>query len=143
MKDELVVQPGITIPSNELEITTSRAGGPGGQHVNKTNSRITVRWNLRQTQALSDIQRERVATALQHELTNEGDIIIHSSSSRSQQHNKKTALDQLAYKIRKALVVAKKRIKSNIPRQIQAARLQEKKMRSVVKKMRRSDFGDE
>ena len=52
MKADLPIKEGIIIPAHELIITTSRAGGPGGQHVNKTSTRITVRWNLTSSQAL-------------------------------------------------------------------------------------------
>jgi protein subunit release factor B len=51
-KDDLFVQEEVVIPSHELEITTSRSGGPGGQHVNKTDTRVTIRWNINNTSAL-------------------------------------------------------------------------------------------
>ncbi len=79
----------ITIPDNEIEITTSRSGGPGGQHVNKSDTRITLRWNVKNTNILDDEQKERVLQKLQNRLTVDGDFIIHSSESRSQQQNKK------------------------------------------------------
>ena len=56
MKADLPIKEGIIIPAHELIITTSRAGGPCGQHVNKTSTRITVRWNLTSSQALNDEQ---------------------------------------------------------------------------------------
>ena len=62
MKD-LAVKNGVVIPEHELEITASRSGGPGGQHVNKTSTRITVRWNVRKTSALSDEQKEQIGRA--------------------------------------------------------------------------------
>ena len=60
MKYDLPIKDGIVIPSSELEITTSKAGGPGGQHVNKTETRITVRWNIKTTTALNETQQERI-----------------------------------------------------------------------------------
>ena len=60
MKEDIAIQNGIIIPGHELEITTSRAGGPGGQHVNKASTRITLRWNIPNTTALSDAQKARV-----------------------------------------------------------------------------------
>ncbi len=136
MKDDLRIKNGVTIPAHELEITASRAGGPGGQHVNKTSSRITVRWNVPHTSALNDSQKQRVLEKLQSELTVEGDIIVHNGASRSQQQNKKAALDQLAQKVRSALHVPKKRIKSRTPKAAKEKRLQSKKQRSEVKKLR-------
>ena len=136
MKDDLVIQEGIVIPGHELEFATSRAGGPGGQHVNKSNTRITVRWNLVDTSALDENQKNRVLNKLANELTTEGEIIIHNASSRSQMQNKKAALSLLAEKIRNALHVPKKRMKSKMPKGAKEARLQSKKKHSALKKSR-------
>ncbi len=142
MKDDLPVKNGMVIPSHELEITASRAGGPGGQHVNKTSTRITVRWNVSQTHALHEIEKKRVLEKLQPELTSDGELIVHSSASRSQQQNKKTALALLAQKVRKALYIPKKRIKSRVPKKAKEARLQTKKKHGALKKMRRKKFDE-
>ncbi len=142
MKEDLYIKNGITIPGHELEITTSRAGGPGGQHVNKANTRITVRWNIQQTHALNDEQKERVLKKIENELTKEGDIIVHHGGSRSQHHNKKVALDLLAEKIRKALHVPKKRMKTRVSKEKKEKRLHAKKHRGEIKKMRKKvDIG--
>lgn len=141
--DDIPIKNGIVIPEHELEITASRSGGAGGQHVNKTSTRITVRWNIQKTRSLSDEQKQCVLQNLQAELTQDGDIIIHESGSRSQQQNKQVALDRLAQKIRKALHVPKKRIKSRISQFIKETRLQAKKERSELKKLRSKDFYDE
>ena len=142
MKDDVPIKNGIVIPSHELEITASRAGGPGGQHVNKTSTRITVRWNVNQTHALDEIEKKRVLEKLHSELTSDGDLIVHSSASRSQQQNKKTALALLAQKVRKALYIPKKRIKSRIPKKAKESRLQAKKKHGALKKMRRKKFDE-
>ncbi len=136
MKDDLPIKNGIVIPSHELEITASRSGGPGGQHVNKTSSRITVRWNVQQTQVLNDAQKLQVLERLHSELTSEGDILVSNSTSRSQAQNKQLALDNLAQKIRKALHVQKKRMKVKVPKSATESRLQEKKRRGSIKAMR-------
>jgi len=125
------------IPNHEVEIATSRAGGPGGQHVNKTDTRITVRWNVRNTTALSPEQKERVLARLASQLTTEGELVLHNSESRSQQHNKKRALEQLVQRVRAALRVPKKRMKTKVSASAVEARLRSKQHRSDVKKMRR------
>ncbi len=140
MSDDVAIKNGIVIPAHEFEITASRAGGPGGQHVNKTSSRITVRWNVKNTTALSDEQKQRVLEKLSSELTSEGDILVHSSESRSQQSNKKEALTRLAHKIYKALQVPKKRMKTKVSKAAKEKRLQEKKKHGAVKKLRKVKF---
>ncbi len=143
MKDDLYIKNGITIPGHEVEITASRAGGPGGQHVNKTSTRITVRWNVKETTALDDKQKARVLENLKAELTTDGDILLHSSASRSQQQNKKEALARLADKLRNALHVPKKRRKMGISKKAKEARVQAKKQRGALKKMRGKKYQDE
>lgn len=140
MKEDLFVKNGITIPTHELEITASRAGGPGGQHVNKTSTRISVRWNLRESSALTDAQKKRAAEKLGDQLTSEGELVVHNSLSRSQLQNKKAALSDLAEKVRKALHVPKKRKKTRTPAGVKEARLKAKKRRGEVKKMRSQKF---
>lgn len=140
MRDDIVIKNGIMIPDHELEISASKSGGPGGQHANKASTRISVRWNVRQTTALNDEQKQRVLEKLATEVTADGDIIIHSSESRSQQHNKKVALALLAKKITAALHVPKKRMKVPVPHGVKQARLQEKKQRGMLKKMRSKKF---
>jgi ribosome-associated protein len=136
MKNDLFIKNGITIPDSELEITTSRAGGPGGQHVNKTDTRITVRWNIKTSSALTDEQKQLIVGKLQSRVTEDGDLIVHNSESRSQGQNKKNALINLAAIVRNALHVAKKRIATKIPKALKEARLQSKARRSTTKKMR-------
>lgn len=140
MKDDLFIKDTLSIPEHELLITTSRSGGPGGQHANKTNTRITVRWNITHSQILSDEQKKRITEKLQHQITETGDIIVHNSSSRSQLHNKKAALQDLATKIKKALHIPKKRMKTRIPKAIQETRLQEKRKRGEIKRQRSQKF---
>ncbi|MFI5333012.1 MAG: alternative ribosome rescue aminoacyl-tRNA hydrolase ArfB [Candidatus Babeliales bacterium] len=136
MSKDVFVRHDVVIPSHELDISTSRSGGAGGQHVNKTDTRITVRWNVRTTRALTDEQKERVLQKLANRLTNDGELIIHNSASRSQQQNREHALEQLAQEIRQALHVPKKRMKTRIAKHTKEARLEKKTQRSELKKSR-------
>lgn len=136
MKNNLFIKNGTTLPDHELEITTSRSGGPGGQHVNKTDTRITVRWNVNNSQALTEEQKARILEKLHNRVTSEGDLIVHNSASRSQNQNKKNALSILAQEIRDALYIPKKRIATKIPKSLKEARLKTKSHRSSIKKTR-------
>jgi ribosome-associated protein len=140
--EDVPVKNGIVIPKEELEITASRAGGPGGQHVNKSNTRITVRWNVRNSYVLTELQKQRLEDKLASVITDDGDIIIHSASSRSQLQNKEDALKRLADKVRKALYVPKKRMKTRVSKAKKEVRLQAKARRSQVKRMRGNVRGE-
>ncbi len=136
MKNDVYIKNGITIPSDELEITTSRASGPGGQHVNKTDTRVTVRWNVKNTTSLDEVQKERVLQAFKTRLTAHGDFIVHSSESGSQYKNRELALERMAKEVRHALHVPKKRMATKVSASSKEARLASKTRRATVKKMR-------
>lgn len=136
MRDDLFIREGLVIPEHELEVSASRSGGPGGQHVNKTSSKITVRWNIHKSSVLDEYLKQRLLNKLAPSLTSEGDLIVHNSSSRSQQQNKQAALENLARKIVAALTEQKKRMKSKLPKAAKESRLESKKRHSSIKKMR-------
>jgi ribosome-associated protein len=89
--DDLIVPGLLTIPEDEIRELASRAGGPGGQHVNKSNTRVTLRWNIRGSRALSDRQRQRLLSALKVKLTREGEIVVHADRMRSRGRNRSDA----------------------------------------------------
>jgi len=143
MKNNVSIKNGIVIPDSEIEITVSRSGGPGGQHVNKTDTKVTVHWNVRNTSALNETQKERVLQNLQSRLTIDGELIVNNSASRSQQTNKENALLQLAKIVRNALHVPKKRMATSVPKGVKESRLRAKAVRSSIKKMRSKKFADD
>ena len=137
MKDDLFIKNGITIPENELEITASRSSGAGGQHVNKSDTRISIRWNIKTTRALTDEQKQLLEEKLRSRISEDGDLIVHNSESRSQQQNKKNALHNLAALIRNGLHIPKKRIATKISKALKESRLKTKSHHSDIKKMRK------
>lgn len=136
MTSNLFINQSIIIPEHELEITASRSGGAGGQHVNKTDTKITIRWNIKNSAALTEEQKNRILEKLGSRITEDGDLLVHNSESRSQQQNKKSALNNLAAVIRGALHVEKKRIATKISKALKEARLKSKAHRGEIKKLR-------
>jgi ribosome-associated protein len=136
MQDNIPIKDNIVIPETELEIIVSRSGGAGGQHVNKTESRVTVRWNIKHTTALDETLKQRVLQNLASRLTDDGDLIVHNSETRSQQQNKENAIAILVKLVRKALYIPKKRMQTHKPKAAKEERLRAKAQRSKIKKMR-------
>jgi len=136
MKDDVYIKNGISIPADEIEFKVSRSGGPGGQHVNRTESKVSVYWNIKNTRILTDEQKLRVLNNIHTHVTDDGVLVIHNSESRSQQQNKQAALATLATVIRKALYIPKKRMQTKVSKAVKEARLQEKSRRSSLKKLR-------
>ena len=127
------VRPGLWIPEHELEESASRSGGPGGQHVNKTSTRVTLRWSLVNSTALTDAVRARLLARLARRLTAEGDLIVVVDESRSQHANREEARERMARILREALVVQRPRIDTKPTRSSQRKRVAAKKHRSAIK----------
>jgi ribosome-associated protein len=133
------VSPDLSIPDAELEVKASRASGAGGQHVNKTSSRIEITWNIRESPSLTDDQREMLVHRLASRLSSDGSIRVVSSETRSQSQNRERAEERLAELIRKALVPRKKRKPTRRPKRADEARLASKKLHSRKKRERKGD----
>lgn len=127
----------VIIPAAELQYTTSTGSGPGGQHVNRSQTRVTLRWTPATSEALDDRMRERVLARWASVLTNEGEILISASSHRSQKRNLDEARRRLAERLRAALEVARRRKKTRPSRGAVQRRITAKKQRSQTKKQRR------
>lgn len=139
MSDTLEVNDELSIPRSELEFRATRSGGPGGQHVNTSSTRIELLWNLRTSRALTDEQRERLRQRLASRTDAEGVVRVVSSEYRSQLRNREAAETRLAEMLRRALVKPRKRIPTRPSRAAREARLREKRMRSEKKRMRRGE----
>ena len=143
MEDDLPIRPGVVIPGHELRFTASRSSGPGGQHVNKTSSRVTLHWNLRDSVALTAPQRALARQRLARRLSAEGELSVSASSERSQHRNRRAARDRLAELIRRALQRRRRRIATRTPAAAKRKRLENKRRRGDVKRLRRSPRGDD
>ncbi|MBK9323372.1 MAG: aminoacyl-tRNA hydrolase [Bdellovibrionaceae bacterium] len=122
------------LPEIQFEFTRSR--GAGGQHVNRTESAVILRWNLLETKAFIGVEKQRLLTNLATQLTKEGDLLIRSESFRDQDSNRKEALRRFEEILKKALFVPKKRIKTKPTKSSQRKRLDSKKTHSNKKRER-------
>ena len=136
-RDVLVVSPHVRIPRTELEVRATRSGGPGGQHVNTSSTKIELRWQPGTSIALSDVQRDRVTAALRSKLDTEGWLRLTASEHRSQLQNREAAEARLVALVAGALVVPKKRRATKPTFTSKVKRLESKSQRSEVKQQRR------
>jgi ribosome-associated protein len=131
-----------TVPETELEIRATRAGGPGGQHVNKASTRIEVVWDVATSPSLADEQRSRLLARLASRLDRRGRLRVVSDASRSQRRNLETAVERLRETVRRALHVPKPRKPTRPSKAAVERRLETKKRRATKKKERRGPPDD-
>ena len=137
MKDgDLIINTRISIPQWELIFTASRSTGPGGQHANKTSSRVTLHWSIPNSSALTETQKKRIIQKLNRRLTSDGVLLINVADFRSQHHNKEIALQRLKEILIEALKVQKRRKPTKPSRAAKQRRVDEKKSRGTLKKLR-------
>jgi ribosome-associated protein len=133
------VNSSLVIPNSELDVRASRSSGAGGQHVNKTSSRIEISWNVRESKAISEDQRETLLSRLDSRLSTDGSIRVVSSETRSQLRNRERAEARFADLVRRALTPRKKRKPTRRPRRADEARLASKKLHSKKKLERKRE----
>jgi len=136
MPRDLPVRPDLVIPGEELRESASRAGGPGGQHVNKASTRVTLRWSPGQSQALSEGQRARLRRRLAPRLTRRGELVLHAGANRSRARNREQARERLAALIREALAVRRPRRPTRPGAAARQRRVEEKRQRGRTKRAR-------
>lgn len=127
----------LRLPLAELEFRASRSGGPGGQHVNTSSTRVELWWDVANSPALSEEQRRRLLERLAARLDGSGRLRLVASGSRSQLRNREEALERLREVVAAALVVPKVRKRTRPSRAAKAARLEAKRRRATVKRDRR------
>jgi ribosome-associated protein len=138
LSDDIVIDDTHFIPRYELTVRASRSGGPGGQHVNTSSSRVEVRWNPSESSALTPDEKARIAQRLASRLDGAGWVRVAASDTRSQRQNRLLAEQRLASLIARALHVRKKRIKTAPSASSREERLRVKKLRGRRKRERGS-----
>lgn len=137
------VTPAVAIPLAELSFRASRSGGPGGQHVNTSSTRIELWWDARTSPSLREDQRAQVLARLSTRLTADGLLRIVASETRSQAQNRELAIERLQEILARALAVTKRRKATRPSRAAKERRLTEKKQRGARKRERRSPRGED
>ena len=125
------------VPEAELRFRASRAGGPGGQHVNKTSTRVEVRWDIAESPSLTDAQRDRLLDRLRNRIDSDGVLAVTSGETRSQTQNRERAVERLQELVTDALRVRRPRKRTTVPRAVKEKRLAAKRQQSEKKKMRK------
>ena len=130
------VTPTISLNDDDIEEQFIRSPGAGGQKVNKTASAVQLRFHARRSKALSNAVYLRLKTLAGRRMTTGGDIIITANSYRTQEQNRKDALDRLVALIREAAIPPKKRRPTKPSKNAKAKRVDAKKQRGATKKGR-------
>lgn len=120
----------------EIEFSTTRSSGPGGQNVNKVNSKVVLRWNVAHSNLLTDEVKLVLKSQLKSKLTSVGDLVIAVQESRSQRENKELAIVKLNHLLKRSLTPKKKRKPTKPTKASKVNRQKEKKLKSEKKQWR-------
>jgi ribosome-associated protein len=133
----------LVIPADEIRLTHSTSGGPGGQHANKAATRVELRWDVAGSRALGPRQRDRLLHRLGSRIDGSGVLRLSSDRYRSQLRNREDVTERLAALVANALKPERRRVATAPSRAAQERRLQEKKRRSALKRARRARPDDD
>jgi ribosome-associated protein len=136
--DGLQITPELTIPVAELTFRASRAGGPGGQHVNTSSTRVELVWDVLASPSLTEKQRDRIRRQLANRISAAGLLALAEGGSRSQHRNREEVTARFVTLLQEALYVPPPRRKSRPGRAARERRLKAKKHRSETKRLRRT-----
>lgn len=126
-----------SIPENELQFTFARSSGAGGQNVNKTSTKVIIHWSVGKSSIFTEEEKQRIRNKLANRLNTEDEIVVMSEEERSQPQNRELAIERLQLLVSKALYVPKKRKPTRPTYSSKLKKVESKKIRSAVKKIRR------
>ena len=130
------IKDGIVIREDQLIYKVSRSGGPGGQNVNKVNTRVTLLFDVAGCGSFSDIQKQRILTRLSSRVDKNGIVRVVSQKFRTQQANRQAATERLQQLLIEALETPPVRKKTGIPFSAKERRLEKKRQRGLLKQQR-------
>jgi ribosome-associated protein len=133
----------IVIPISEVEFSYARSSGPGGQNVNKTETKAVLRWNLDRATWIAPDAKARFRATFGTRITSGGDVVIHSDETRNRSMNEKACLEKLTDMLRRIWFAPKKRVATKPTRSSKRRRVESKRLRSEVKKSRQMSRGDD
>ena len=139
----LPVSPSIALPESELVVRFLRADGPGGQHVNRTESAVELRFDVLHSPSLPDDVRARLLARRDRRLTDEGVLVIQARRFRDQGRNREDARERLVEIVRGALMAPKKRVATKPTRASKQRRLEGKQQRAKIKQNRSRSWSPE
>ena len=139
----LEITPSVRVPAHELAYRATRAGGPGGQHVNTSSTRVELVWNVTSTAALDDAQRALVLARLGSRLDAGGNLRLVSAGTRSQLRNREAVTERLRRLVAGALVPPRPRKATRPTAAARAQRLATKRRRGALKARRRAPPDDD
>jgi ribosome-associated protein len=126
----------VEIPDDEIELSFSTSSGPGGQHVNKSETRVSLTWDVRASRALGPRQRERVLKHLANRIDSSGRLHLSSSRFRSQLRNREDVIARLSDLVADAIRPPKRRVETRPTSASREKRLRAKRKRSEIKRAR-------
>ena len=133
----------LAIDDDELQFHATTAQGPGGQHVNRSNTRVVVLWNVKTSPSLDDAQRVRILERLSNRISREGWLRVASQKHRSQSRNRDAAVQRLAELVAGALRTDPPRKATKPSRAARRRRVDEKKRRGEIKRTRRKPIRED
>jgi len=130
------MKPDLNLLHTELSFKTSRSGGSGGQNVNKVSTKVLLEFDVLNSKVLDEIQLETIQVKLASKINSEGILQVVSQTERTQLKNKKIALEKFNLLITNCFLVRKERKATNVPKAVKEKRLNDKRIKSELKKWR-------